>query len=341
MPNTESPLNVAGHFNGREVHEITLQSNSGMVARILTWGAVLRDLQVPLADEGMQGVVLGFDEFAPYPEHSPYFGAVVGRYANRISGGTFRIDGKTFETDRNEAGRTTLHGGRAGFGQRVWDVVEASPDAVTLSIRSVDGDQGFPGAVMATCRYSVGPGSIIRIDYTASTDKPCPVNLTQHSYFNLDGGADISDHLLQVDADAYTPVDADLIPTGEIAPVDGTRFDFRTPRPVLGGGFCDHNLVLRPAAPKGAFRAVAELASQKSGLRMRVETTKPSLQVYDGHKIAVAVPGLGGATYAAHAGLCLETQFFPDSPNIPAFPDPILRPGEDYRHSTRYAFTQD
>ena len=323
-----SRIQPFGKVEGQEVAEITLHGPDGLTARILTWGAVIRDLQMPVAGQP-QSLVLGFERLQDYLHHSPYFGALVGRYANRIAGGRFALDWQTHQLDRNE-GTTTLHGGRGGFSHRIWTVLEVTGTEVLLGLTSPDGDQGFPGTVQARCRYTLGPDNTMTVALTAQTDRPTPVNLTQHSYFNLDASADLRHHRLQVMADAYTPVDAQNLPTGDIAPVDGTPYDFRQPRP-LGDTPVDHNFVL-----SGSPAAV--LVSDLSGVTLRVETTKPGLQVYGGHKIDVPVPGLHGQRYGANAGLCLETQFFPDSPNQPVFPDTILRPDQTYRHSTTFRF---
>ena len=325
-----------GHVGPAPVHEIMLRGPDGMEARILTWGAVIRDLTIP--HEGARlPLVLGFDDFAPYPTRSPYFGAVVGRYANRIAEGRFVLDGAPVVLDRNE-GSTTLHGGSGGFAHRIWRVEAQGPDHLTLSLASPDGDQGFPGRVEVRCTYRLLPGRALEVAFHATADRPTPVNLAQHSYFNLDGGADVTGHRLTVHADAYTPVDARDIPTGEIAPVEGTPFDLR--HGVRVGdlpGPLDHNFVLRTPDSSGLTLA-AELRSPLSGVRLRVRTTKPGLQAYDGHKIALDLAGSRGRALPPRAGLCLEAQSFPDGPNHPAFPDTILRPGETYAHRTLYAF---
>jgi len=333
------PRRVGIHL-GKEVHEITLTAQSGLQAQILTFGAVIRDLSLPLTAGGRQSLVLGFPSFDPYPEHSPYFGALVGRYANRIAGGRFTLEGQTHVLDRNEAGTTTLHGGKGGFATRVWDIVDHSDRHVTLGLVSPDGDQGFPGTLQVTCRYSLGPDNRLEVALQARTDRPTPVNLTQHSYFNLDGGPDLSDHVLAIHADSFTPVGHDKIPTGEILPVAGSPFDLRQPRRLGDLAVAlDHNFVLRPppSAPS-PMRPVAELTSPRANLRLRVTTTKPGVQIYDGHMLDVPVPGLGGRHYGARAGLCIETQFFPDSPNQPEFPGTILAAGAVYNHRTIFAF---
>lgn len=326
---------VVGQTAEGPVEEITLQTPGGRRAQILTWGAVVRDLAIPVGAGLARSIVLGFERFEDYPAHSPYFGALVGRFANRIAGGRFSIGGQLFELDRNEAGQTTLHGGAGGFSNRLWRVERASPSEVELTLQSADGDQGFPGNVTARCLYRLDDDIGLTVELSATTDAPTHVNLTQHSYFNLDGAGTVANHQLQLFADAYTPVDRHLIPTGEIAPVTGTRFDFRTPRVLsAAGGPLDHNFVLPGAAGAGGGRLAARLISASGDLTLEVVTTKPGLQVYDGAKIAVPAPGLGGRTYQAGAGLCLETQYFPDTPNQPTFPPSLLLPGQTYAHRT-------
>ena len=330
---------LVGTHQGREVHEVTLMAEGGLQAQILTFGAVIRDLSLPLAAGGRQPLVLGFPTFDPYPVHSPYFGALVGRYANRIGGGRFTLAGQTYLLDRNEAGTTTLHGGRAGFATRIWDIVDYSDRHVTLGLVSPDGDQGFPGTLQATCRYTLWPDNRLEVALRARTDRPTPVNLTQHSYFNLDGAPDVSDHLLCVHADAYTPIGPEKIPMGQILPLADTPFDLRQPRRIGDLGMAlDHNFVLRAALAASPVRPVVDLTAPRANLRLRVSTTKPGVQIYDGHMLDVAVPGLGGRHYGPRAGLCIETQFFPDSPNQPQFPDTVLAAGADYDHRTIYAF---
>lgn len=326
---------VVGRTAEGPVEEIVLRTPGGRRANILTWGAVVRDLAVPVGDGPPRSIVLGFDRFEDYPVHSPYFGALVGRFANRIADGRFVIDGRSFDLDRNEDGRTALHGGAGGFANRLWQVEHAGPSEVRLVIRSPDGDQGFPGNVTARCTYRLDDEVGLTVDLSATTDAPTHVNLTQHSYFNLDGSGTITNHRLQVFADTYAPVDDRMIPTGEVLAVADTCFDFREPRVLsAAGGGLDHNFVLSgPVGPDGA-RLAARLASAAGDLTLEVLTTKPGLQVYDGAKIAVPVPGLAGRTYRAGSGLCLETQFFPDTPNQPAFPSSLLRPGQTYAHRT-------
>lgn len=308
-------------------------------AELISWGAALRDLRL---DGLAHPLVLGFEDLASYVAHSPYFGAVVGRYANRIAGGRFAVDGRSFDLDRNESGRHHLHGGSATFARRPWTVLEASGDSVLFGLVSEDGDAGYPGRVEVRCRYTAEPPATLRMTLTGSTDRPTVLNLAQHGYFNLGGSDRILDHRLQIVAQAYLPVDGTSIPTGERAAVAGSRFDFRAPRPVHAGppgadSVYDHNFVLaeaRRAQPSFAAR----LEAAEGRVAMEVWTTEPGLQFYDGWKLAVPVPGLGGRRYGAHAGLCLEPQIWPDAPNRPGFPSAILRPGENYRQVTELRF---
>lgn len=307
-------------------------------ADIITYGAAIRDLRI-----GGRSVVLGFDTLDDYLAHSPYFGAIAGRHANRICGGRFRLDGKEHVLERNEAGRHHLHGGAAGFGKRLWSLADHGAAHVELTLVSPDGEGGYPGRVEARCRYEIGADACFRITLSAETDRATLVNLAAHSYFNLDGTPDILGHDLTIEAEAYLPVTGEAIPTGEIRPVAGTPFDFRTPRAIgaAGGGAAtayDHNFCLSPAATADP-RSVARLAGPLSGLVMDVLSTEPGLQFYDGYKLAVPCPGLGGRRYGARAGLCLEPQRWPDSPNHEAFAGAVLRPGERYRQVTEYRFS--
>ncbi|MGV2818129.1 aldose epimerase family protein [Phyllobacterium sp.] len=329
-----------GMFAGEPVFQATIQSPSGALAHVLNWGAVIRDLHIPLADGTPQRVVLGFDHFDPYPVQSPYFGALVGRYANRIARGRFTLDGREYQLDRNEGGKQTLHGGAMGTSQRLWTIADWSASSVTLALRLPDGDQGFPGAMKVRCTYRFTADSTLCMDITATTDAPTVTSFAQHSYFNLDASDDIRDHRLQIFADSYTPVADDLIPTGDILPVDATPFEFRASR-LIGAqppAAYDHNFVLSGALRDG-LRHAASLAAD-NGLELQVHTSEPGLQFYDGRMIAPGLTGLGGRRYGPHAGLCLEAQHFPDSPNQPHFPGTVLRPGETYRQQTEFRFLQ-
>jgi aldose 1-epimerase len=332
-------ISVFGSHEGTDILEITIRSEAGAQARIITWGAAVRDLVVP-AKTGPQRVVLGFEDFAHYAAHSPHFGANAGRVANRIGHGRFTLDGVAYELDRNQQGVHTLHGGTHGFSKRLWSIVSHDSRAVTLAIVSEDGDMGFPGRLIASCAYTLLEPATLHIVFTAVTDKATPVNLAHHSYFNLDGSPDILDHHLLIAGDFYTPTDDDLIPNGEVLAVALTPYDFRNDRPIRldtpqGPARYDTNFVLRSAATLGH---AATAWSPKSGVTLEAWTTEPGLQFYDGAKLNSPVPGLGGARYGPNAGFCLEAQRFPDAVNKPHFPSTILRPGEVYRQTTEYRF---
>lgn len=336
--------------DGTAILEATLRGAGGAEASVIEWGAVLRDLVVPLANGRRQRVVLGLPTLADYPLHSPHMGAIAGRYANRIAHGRFTLDGVDHRLPLNQDGRHSLHGGGAGFGKRPWTMVHHDGSSATLALVSPDGDAGYPGTLRAWCRYALTGHATLRIELTATTDAPTIVNLAHHSYFRLDDAPDILDHELMLRADLITPVDADLIPDGSLVPVAGTGFDFREPRPIRRAGpdgariWYDHNVVLRrdrrePAGEDGLMLAhAATLRSPRSGLAMELWTTEPALQLYDGFKLAVPVPGLDGTLYAPSAGIALEPQKVPNSPNLPHVASPVLRPGEVYRQVSEYRF---
>ncbi|MBF9235214.1 aldose epimerase family protein [Microvirga alba] len=329
-----------GSVDGSDVLEITLTGPTGMEMRVLTWGAVIRDLVVPSAN-GLQRVVLGLNSIEDYIAHSPYFGAIVGRYANRIGHARFHLGGQLFRLNANE-GRNQLHGGAAGFGRRLWTEIDRHPSSVTLALVSADGDMGYPGRLVATCTYALIEPATVRIVLEATCDKPTPVNLTTHGYFNLDGSTDISSHHLMLAAHFITPTSPDLIPTGEIMSVADTAYDFTTLRPIGASQLMqrrisyDINYVLTRGA--GDFGHAATLKSLKNSLTMELWTTEPGVQFYDGHMIEVPVPGLGGVHYGPHAGLCLEPQRFPDGPNKAHFPPCILEPGQVSRQVSELRF---
>ena len=329
-----------GRIDGVEIQEITLRSRAGAEAKIITWGAVVRDLVVPSA-KGPQRVVLGLTSIEDYTAYSPHLGAVPGRFANRIAGGRFSLDGQTYELPRNDHGVNCLHGGPHGFGKSPWQIKKRSDNAVTLTIHSPDGDAGFPGAVDATCVYTLLEPATLKFELYATTDKPTVINLTNHSYFNLDGSADILDHELTINAESRTPADATLIPTGEIVEVAGTPFDFRQPRTVrnAAGQTYDRNYVLSGSGKAGPLVHAATVRSPKNGVTLEVHTDQPGMQFYDAAKLNVPVLGLGDAKYGPHGALCLETQLFPDAPNKPSFPSSVLRPGERYAHTTEFRFS--
>jgi aldose 1-epimerase len=294
--------------------------------RVLSYGGIVQSVEVPDRAGRAAGVVLGFPDLDGYlarPE--PYLGALVGRYANRIAGGRFPLDGRTYALETND-GPHSLHGGVRGFDKRVWDVAPVE-HGVRLSRVSAHGEEGFPGRLEVSATYSLLAGGALRIAYEAVTDAPTVVNLTNHSYFNLAGSGDAGGHELRLAASRYTPVGADLIPAGGPADVSGTRFDFRTARKV-GGGY-DHNFVLDKGVTDTAVE-VAELHEPASGRVLTVATTEPGLQLYTADHL--------GEPFAPGDGVALETQHFPDSPNRPDFPTTVLRPGEVFRSETVYGF---
>ena len=326
--------------DGEQIQEVVIVAGE-LSVHVITWGAVIRDLR--LAGVG-HPLVLGFDRLDDYVQHSPYFGAVAGRSANRINHGRFSIDGHDYQVSLNEKGRHHLHGGFRGFAVRAWRLVDHDAASVTLAIDSPDDEEGYPGAVTARVRYIVEAPMTLRMEAEAVTDAPTLVNLAQHSYFNLDDSPTIIDHQVRIFADAYTPTDADDIPTGEIVAVAGSVFDFRARRPIrqMRSGkrvTFDKNFVI-DRAKAAAPRPHVQLRSPKSGVTLEVASTEPGVQFYDGHKLQVPVPGLGGRSYGVCAGCCFEPQVFPDAPNHPGFPSSILRPGETYRQSTRYVFSR-
>lgn len=340
-----------GRIGDREIREIALRSSDGAIeGAVIELGAVLRDLKVRRADGGLQRVVLGLNSAEDYRDHSPHMGAIAGRYGNRIGGGTFMLDGVRYQLPRNENGKTTLHGGGAtGFGKTPWTLLDSDVSSVTLGLHSRAGDNGFPGAMTVSCRYALMPPQTLKIELWAVTDAPTVINLCHHSYFNLDGGADILDHQLMVRANLFAPVDAELIPNGTLAPVAGTHLDFRRSRAIRDTGEStrrpiDNTFILRrdhtemTVGSNMQLAHAASLASARTGITMQCWTTEPALQVYDGFKVNVAVPGLDGARYGACAGIALEPQHVPDSPNLPHFPTTVLRPNEVYRQITEFRF---
>ncbi|MGI5282908.1 aldose epimerase family protein [Nonomuraea polychroma] len=303
--------------SGEQVEQVELSSGR-LRAEVLTLGAIVRSLEV-----SGRNVVLGLDSVEDYLTRSRYFGAVVGRYGNRIANGRFTLDGVEYQLPINN-GINSLHGGTEGFDRKVWTVQDRSDDSVTLTLTSPDGDQGYPGTLTAQVTYTLADDAL-RIDYAMETDAPTVVNLTNHSYFNLAGSGDVREHVVRIEAEHYLPVDEHKIPTGELAPVKGTAFDFTEPHAVAEryDGAYDHCFVL-----DGGMQVTA------GGLTMEVTTTEPGVQFYTGSMLdGVATP------YGPFAGLCLETQHYPDSPNQPHFPSTVLRPGERHASTTTYRFT--
>jgi aldose 1-epimerase len=340
-----------GHMtDGTAVESFTLRNARGVEVRAITYGAIITSLRVPDRAGRFDDIVLGHDDLAAYLRGTPYFGAVVGRYGNRIAKGRFTLDGKTYALATNN-GPNHLHGGVKGFDKVVWQGETASTPggaSVTFRYTSKDGEEGYPGTLRAQVTYTLTDRGELRFEYLATSDKATPVNLTQHSYFNLSGGArDILGHELTIDASRFTPVDATLIPTGRLAPVSGTPFDFRKPTAIgarigqddeqlkFGGGY-DHNYVLDRSGA-GLVHA-ARLVDPASGRTLDVQTTEPGVQFYSGNFLDGTITGRGGIVYKHRSGLCLETQHYPDSPNQPAFPSTILRPGKEYRSMTVLTF---
>jgi aldose 1-epimerase len=316
-----------GHIDGVDIAEVSLSLPDGTRATAIGFGAALRSLTVP-APEGPRPVVLGYPELAGYLHNPGYVGTTAGRHANRIGGGRFSLDGRIYQLALNERGRTHLHGGLRGFSHRPWRLVASDATAATFELVSPDGEEGYPGTLTARCTYALVAPATLRVTMTATTDAPTIVSLAHHSYFTLVPGRAVLEHRLAVHAGHLTPVDADLIPTGEIAAVDGTGFDFRQPRRLADGPRLDHNFVLDAAPEADGLHPAATVTG--GGLVLTCRTTAPGLQVYDG-------AGLG-VPFFPHAGLCLEPQHFPDGPNKPNFPSPVLRPGETYGQVTEYRF---
>jgi len=329
--------------DGSTVYEINL-TIKGQTLRLLTWGAVVRDLQVSIGQIANRHVVLGLNRLDDYLIYSPHFGAIAGRYANRIANGKFELDGKHYQVTKNQNETHHLHGGQSGFGKRNWTLVDHGASFATLNIVSADGEEGYPGEVTAECTYSldVTEGHVaLVISLSATTTRPTVVNLAQHSYFNLDGKGDARDHKLQILADAYLPIDNASIPTGEVKSVAGNDFDFRELRPIVfkNSGTAptyDHNFVIAPQKRTTPARLATLVGSR--GLSMDVISSEPGLQFYDGARVNVPAEGLAGKPYGAFAGICLEPQIWPDSPNNPDFPQAVLRPGETYKQETTYLF---
>lgn len=337
--------------DGKPVDLYTLKNPSGMTVKVLTYGAILYSVEVPDKNGQFTNVTANCASLADYEHRSPCFGAIVGRYANRIAGGKFALDGHTYSLPLN-GGPNNLHGGPNGFDKQVW---QAEPVQVTdlvglkLTYTSKDGESGFPGTVHCTLLYELNGRNEWKMDYTATTDKPTVINLSNHAYWNLAGAysGSVLDQVLTVHADQYLLADESLIPTGVMAPVNGTPLDFRTPHPIgarmaqikeaqFGGGY-DHCLVV---TRKGAADLVptAKLRDPKSGRTMEVLTTEPGVQIFSANFGPGAFFGPNGYSYPRHLGVCLECQHYPDSPNKPTFPSTVLRPGQTFRSTTLHKF---
>ncbi|MGE5361031.1 MAG: aldose epimerase family protein [Bacteroidales bacterium] len=336
--------------DGAAVEQYILRNANGVVAKVITYGATLSDLLAPDANGTNASIVLGFDSIDGYLGDEPYFGATIGRVANRIAGGTFELNGQPYKLAINN-GPNHLHGGLKGFDKVVWqaEAHAGAEPAVMFSYLSRDGEEGYPGNVTVHVTYTLTARNELRIDYSATTDKPTPINLTNHSYFNLAGESSgtILDHELMIAADEFTPVDATLIPTGQILPVRGTPMDFTAPTrigarinevPGAPPGGYDHNYVLRTHT---ALALAARLRDPKSGRLMEVLTTEPGVQFYSGNFLDGKIKGRSGTAYVTHAALCLETQHFPDSVHHSNFPTTILQPGQAFTSQTVYRFATE
>jgi len=338
--------------SGEPVDLYTLRNAHGLVIRIATYGGTVVSLETPDRGGTKADVVLGFDSLDGYLGNHPHFGGIIGRYGNRIARGRFSLGGEEYVLARNN-GENHLHGGvKFPFDRVVWKAKELPGGALELTYSSKDGEEGYPGNLSAKVTYTLTDADELKIDYEATTDKETVVNLTNHSYFNLGGpgSGDILGHELVIDAARYTPVREGLIPTGELAPVEGTPFDFRKatkigarigdahPQLKLGGGY-DHNYVLDGKG--GTLRRAARVVEPRSGRVMEVLTTEPGVQFYTGNFLDGSVKGKGGQSYGQRSGFCLETQHFPDSPNQPKFPSTVLRPGARYQTTTVYKFSTE
>jgi aldose 1-epimerase len=338
--------------DGSQVGLYTLKNSNGLEANITNYGGIVVSLLVPEKSGRLGDVVLGHDNLNDYLSNKHYFGALIGRYGNRIAKGRFTIDGVEYQLARNN-GSNALHGGHKGFDKVVWEAEEINADdgpALKLTYSSEDGEENYPGILRCTVTYTLTKTNGVKIEYAAETDKPTIVNLTHHSYFNLkDGGAsDILGHELMIKASRFTPVDKDLIPTGELRPVAGTPFDFQKPTTIgarveqddeqlkFGRGY-DHNWVLDRQGSDPELAATVYEAT--SGRFMEVLTTEPGLQFYCGNLLEGTKKGKGSTVYQPRTGFCLEAQHFPDSPNHPVFPTTELRPGQKYTQTTVYRFS--
>ncbi|WP_149499526.1 aldose epimerase family protein [Roseiconus lacunae] len=337
-----------------DIQIVSLTNEHGMSIKVTNYGAIIMSIVVPDKDGKLADVALGYDDIRSYTNavDKPYFGAVVGRYGNRIAKGKFTIDGEEYSLPINNP-PNSLHGGIIGFDKVIWDIqVEESKNAVKLSYLAKDGEEGYPGNLSCSVTYTLTDENEIKVEYFATTDKATPVNLTQHTYFNLagEGEGDILDHQLMINANRFTPVDETLIPTGKTPAVQGTPFDFTTAKAIgrdinsdneqlrFGGGY-DHNWVLDKGGQTGELTLAARVVEPKSGRVMEVSTTEPGIQFYCGNFLDGRLIGKSGKEYVYRGGFCLETQHYPDSPNQPNFPSTTLKPGDEYETTTIFKFS--
>ncbi len=351
MSVTEQPWGTTKH--GEKVTLYTLRNSRGMEARIADYGGTIVSLTAPDREGQFADVALGFDTLQDYETRSPFFGCVAGRYANRIGKGRFTLDGQEYALAVNN-GQNHLHGGKAGFDKKVWKsraIKKASGVGVEMKYTSPAMEEGYPGTLTCTMTYVLTNENSLEIEYSATTDAPTVVNLTNHNYFNLagEGSGPIVNHVVTINADAYTPTDAGLIPTGEVAPVSGTPLDFTTPQRIgarIGSSFqairygqgYDHNFVLRGGP---GLKTAARAKDPKSGRVLEVLTTEPGVQFYTGNHMKKLAGCKNGHTYDFRHGFCFETQHFPDSPNKASFPSTVLRPGDTYQHTCIYKFSAE
>lgn len=331
--------------DGREIYKYSLENANGMILEVITYGATIQSIKIPCADGTVRDVTVGFDDLAGHVNYSDYQGVTVGRYANRISNAQFEINGNKYSVTANEKGKTCLHGG-GDFSKAVWEATADTDNSIVMSYTSPNGKDGFPGAMKSKVRFTLTDENEVRINYTAICSADTPVNLTNHTYFNLKGkaGTDVLSTELFIDADAFTPTDADSIPTGEIRSVKGTAFDFTEMKPIgrdIGADdeqliMCrgyDHNFCLNDTAG-----AVISAYEKETGITMNVFTDMPGVQLYTGNFLDGTIIGKEGKPMGKHAGFCLETQFYPDTPNQPDFPQCNIRAGEIFRSMTTYQF---
>ena len=340
----------AGVVAGEKMRLFTLQNENGVATQITNYGGRVVNLWVPDKNGKFDDIVLGYETIEEYMDSNEiYYGALIGRYGNRIGRGLFNLNDTVYKLGLNDGGKNHLHGGMKGFHNVVWDAEQPDEQTLVLNYISRDMEEGYPGKLEVQVTYRLTDGNELRIEYDASVDKPSPVNLTHHSFFNLNGAGSgtINDHILQINADKYTPVDADLIPTGELKSVDGTPMDFREPKRIgqhveedfeqlkFGKGY-DHNWVLNEA--EDGLIYAAKVVEPQTGRTLEVYTNEPGLQFYGGNFLNSSDTGKEGKVYAHRSAFCLETQHFPDSPNKPGFPSVILNPGEDYKSVCVYKF---
>lgn len=343
-----------GQIGETAITRYRLCNDRGIEVDLINYGGIITAIRTPDRNGQSGDIVLGFDTLAEYIDHNPFFGCIAGRYANRIANGKFTLDDQEYQLATND-GSNHLHGGTHGFDKAIWQAsttISEESAAVTLQYHSVDGEEGYPGTLAVTVTYRLDNKNQLSLAYSATTDQPTVLNLTNHTYFNLAGEGSILNHIVWIDADRYTPVSSSLIPTGELATVEGTPFDFRAPTPIgeridhedtqlgYGGGY-DHNWVFNDKSADSASSGSAAqitVIDPTSGRRLDVHTTQPGVQFYTGNMMPETLAGKAGQTYEKRGGLCLETQHFPDSPNQATFPTTVLRPGETFHETTTFSF---